>query len=296
MQDAAATALAPLPAGYAELFTRVLRAAQSDERVRALWLAGSVGRGAADAGSDLDVVLAIAPEAFDEFTEAWREWLSRVTPVVLARELPELPGSFYSVTPECLRLDVMAEPAGAARPADLARRLLVLQKDSAAAAHKPVAEPPSSGPSPTRLREMTEEFLRQMTIFPAAVMARQDWLLGVIGVQNVHLMLYQLFVEANQPLPAMGVKQWSAKLTSRQRQVCASLPAPTATEDGVLTAMRAAAAAFRQEAMAVLADHDVPWPAAFDDAVRRYWEHELGAECNTRRSGGRPPDSRGPAG
>jgi hypothetical protein len=64
----------------------------------------------------------------------------------------------------------------------------------------------------------------------------------VIGVQNVHLMLYQLFVEANQPLPAMGVKQWSAKLTSRQRQVCASLPAPTATEDGVLTAMRAAGA------------------------------------------------------
>ena len=115
-----------------------------------------------------------------------------------------------------------------------------------------------------------------MTIFPAAVAARQDWLLGVVGVQNVHVMLYQLFVEANQPLPAMGVKQWSAKLTSRQRQVCASLAAPTASRDGVLTAMRAAAAAFRQEAMAVLAAQDVRWPSEFDDAVCSYWERELG--------------------
>jgi hypothetical protein len=276
MQDAAASALAPLPAGYAELFARVLSAAESDDRVRAVWLSGSVGRGVADSGSDLDVVLAVAPEEFDEFSEGWREWLSRVTPVVRAWGLPRLPGSFSSVTPDCLRLDVVAEPAGAARPADLARRLPVLHKDGPATAQEPAAEPVAPGPNPARLTEMAEEFLRQMTIFPAAVVARQDWLLGVIGVQNVHLMLYQLFVEANQPLPPMGVKQWSAKLASRQRQVCASLPAPTASQAGVLAAMRAAAGAFRHEARAVLAANGALWPADFDDAVRRYWEHELG--------------------
>jgi predicted nucleotidyltransferase len=276
MQEAVTDALRPLPAAYTDLFGRVLRAAESDDRVRAVWLGGSVGRGIADAGSDLDVVLAIAPEVFDEFTRAWREWLGRVTPVVLARELPRLPGSFYSVTPDCLRLDVVAEPAGASRPADLARRLLVLHKDSAPTAPEPMAEPAAAGPNPARLTEMADEFLRQMTIFPAAVVARRDWLLGVIGVQNVHLMLYQLFVEANQPLPPMGVKQWSAKLTSRQRQVCASLPAPTASAGGVLMPMRACAAAFRREAIAILAASDAPWPADFDDAVRRYWQHELG--------------------
>jgi hypothetical protein len=276
MQDAAASALAPLPAGYAQLFARVLGASESDDRVRALWLGGSVGRGVADSGSDLDVVLAIAPEFFDAFTAAWREWLSLVTPVVFARELPRLPGSFYSVTPDCLRLDVVTERAGAARPADLARRLLVHHKDSAAPAGEPTADAAAAGPNPARLTEMAEEFLRQMAIFPAAVVARQDWLLGVVGVQNVHLMLYQLLVEANQPLPPMGIKQWSAKLTSRQRQVCATLPAPTPSPAGVLTAMRAAAAAFRREARTVLAACDVSWPADFDDAVRRYWERELG--------------------
>jgi len=277
MQDATGRALAPMPAGYTELFGRVLRAAESDDRVRAAWLTGSVGRGVADAGSDLDVVLAIAPEFFDDFTGAWREWLGRVTPVVLARELPRLPGSFSSVTPDCLRLDVVAEPAGAARPADLAGRLLVLQKDGGAPVLVPGAEPAAAGPSQARLTELAEEFLRQMTIFPAAVVARQDWLLGVIGVQNVHLMLYQLFVEANQPLPPMGVKQWSAKLTSRQRHVCATLPPATASQATVLTAMRVAATAFRREAMAILAATEVPWPADFDAAVRRYWQqHELG--------------------
>jgi hypothetical protein len=95
-------------------------------------------------------------------------------------------------------------------------------------------------------------------------------------VQNVHLMLYRLFVGANQPMPPMGVRQWSAKLTPRQRQICASLPAPTASRAGVLDAMRAAAATFRSEARTVLTAHDVPWPAEFDDAVGRFWQTELG--------------------
>jgi hypothetical protein len=276
MRDVVTDALRPLPAGYHDLFARVLQAAEPDNRVRAVWLSGSVGRGTADSGSDLDVVLAIAPAAFDGFAETWREWLSLVTPVVLARELPGLPGSFFSVTPDCLRLDVVAEPTGTVRTADLVGRLLVLDKEGAATAPVLAAEPVTAGPDPARLTEMAEEFLRQMTIFPAAVVARQDWLLGVMGVQNVHLMLYQLFVEANQPQAPMGVKQWSAKLTSRQRHVCASQPPARASSAGVLTAMRAAAAAFRQEAMAVFAANQVRWPADFDDAVRRYWERELG--------------------
>lgn len=279
MHDAAVDALRQLPSGYAALFERVLRAAESDDRIRAMWLSGSVGRGVADAGSDLDLVVALAPAEFDGFAATWRAWLGRVTPTVLARELPRLPGSFYSVTPDCLRLDVVAERAGAAQPADLKRRLLVLDKDKADGqpAEPPAADhPDTGGPDPGRLAELVGEFLRQMAIFPAAVVARQDWLLGVVGVQGAQLLLYQLFVEANQPLPPMGVKQWSAKLTPSQRQICASLPAPTATRQEVLAAMRVTAATFRREARAVLTAHAVPWPTEFDEAVRRFWQAELG--------------------
>jgi hypothetical protein len=273
----AAEALRPLPAGYHELYERVLRAAAEDDRIRAMWLSGSLGRGVADAGSDLDIVIAVAPGAFDEFAAAWRDWLAAVTPTVLARELPRLPGSWYSLTPDCLRLDVVTQRAGSSFPAALSSRLLVLDKDGVGdreASDEPVGK--RGGPDPARLTAITEEFLRQQAIFPAAVVARGDWLLGVVGVQAVHTMLYELFVESNQPLPPMGLKQWSAKLTTAQRQICAGLPAPAAEPDSVIAAMRAAAAAFRRAARQALAASGAPWPGDLDDAVLRYQHAELG--------------------
>jgi hypothetical protein len=284
-------ALRPLPAGYHRLYARAVAAAERDDRIRAMWLSGSVGRGVADAGSDLDIVVAIAPDSVAAFAADWRAWLATITPTVLARPLPRLPGSFYSVTTECLRLDVVAEEAGAADAESLARRLLVLDKDGAASdssrgagtarsaetghlAEKALQS--ESGPDPVRLADLTAEFFRQMTIFPAAVVARGDWLLGVVGVQGAQLLLYELFVEANQPLPSMGVKQWSAKLTPGQRDICAALPAPAATSDSVLAAMCATAAAYRAAASQILAANDVAWPAEFDRAVLRFWADELG--------------------
>jgi hypothetical protein len=271
-------AIRPLPAGYRDLFERVLRAARADERIRAMWLSGSLGRGVADAGSDLDVILTVAGGAFDEFASHWRGWLACVTPVVLARELPRLPGSFYSLTPDCLRLDVVTERAGSAPLTPLASRLLVLDKDGTAAPPDGADEaaPDPRGPDPARLTAITEEFLRQQAIFPAAVVARGDWLLGVSGVQAAQLMLYELFVETNQPLPPMGVKQWSAKLSERQRQICRSLPAPAAEPESVLASMRDTAGAFRRAARRALADYGVPWPQDLDDAVLRYQQAELG--------------------
>jgi hypothetical protein len=274
----AADALRPLPAGYGRLYEQVLLAAQDDARIVAMWLGGSLGRGVADAGSNLDIVVAVAPDSFAEFAGGWRAWLAGITPTVLARPLSQ-PGSFHSVTPECLRLDIVAEQAGSGSAEELARRLLVLDKDgsaSLAAVPAPAGPPPATGPDRVRLAQLTEEFLRQMTIFPAAVVARGDWLLGVVGMHGAQLLLYELFVAANQPLPPMGIKQWSAKLTAAQREVCAGLPAPTPTSDSVVAAMSATATAFLGAASEILAANEVPWPADFERAVRRFWPEELG--------------------
>jgi hypothetical protein len=145
-----------------------------------------------------------------------------------------------------------------------------------AAADAPGSAAPPAGPEPGKLAEITEEFLRQQAIFPAAVVARGDWLLGVVGTEEVHLMLYQLFVEANQPLPAMGLKQWSAKLTPPQRACLEALPPPAPRRDAVLHAMRAAAAEFRAQAREILGAYQVPWPEALDAAVMAYQTRELG--------------------
>lgn len=272
------TVLRALPAGYRSLFRRLVDVAVADERILAVWLGGSLGRGVADAGSDLDVILTVADDAFEEFAAQWRGWLARVTPAVLARELPGLTGSWHSLTPDCERLDVVTEPAGREPRRGRSHRLLVFDRNGAFAAAANASGPAGApaGPDPARLAEITEEFLRQQAIFPAAVVARGDWLLGVVGTEGVHLMLYQLFVEANQPLPAMGVKQWSAKLTPAQRACLQALPPPAARRDAVLQAMRAAAAEFRVQAREILGAHQVPWPDALDAAVMAYQARELG--------------------
>lgn len=287
MADLDPAVLQVLPAGYRTLFRRLADVAAADERVRAVWLGGSLGRGVADAGSDLDVILTVADDAFDEFAAHWRDWLARVTPTVLAHELPGAPGSWYSLTPDCERLDVVTEPAGREPRRGRRHRVLVFDRDGAFGS---VADAPGSGPAgpdPGRLAEITEEFLRQQAIFPAAVVARGDWLLGVVGIEQVHFMLYQLFVEANQPLPAMGVKQWSAKLTPAQRACLEALPPPAPRRDAVLRAMRAAAAEFRARSREILAGHQVPWPEALDAAVMAYQARELGWWPGERRPGRR---------
>jgi Nucleotidyltransferase domain len=272
--QSAEEALRPLPAGYRELYEKVLRAASADDRVRALWLSGSLARGVADAGSDLDIIIAVGSDDFAGFTAGWREWLTAITPTVLARELPRLPGSWHCLTPECLRLDIVTERSGSPTPV-LRTRLLILDKDGTAAA--PDDEPdPGPGPDPARIAGLTEEFLRQQAIFPAAVVGRNDWLLGVDAVQNVHLMLYELFVAANQPLPPMGLKQWSAKLTAGQRRVLTELRLPAAGRDSVIDAMRAAAWAYRQAAAGIHAANGVEWPGELDAAVTRYQQATLG--------------------
>ena len=82
-----------LPSGYASLLARATTVFLGDERVRALWVSGSLGRGDADPSSDLDLLIAVADEGFDGFAATWRDWLAEITPTVLAKPLPFLPGA-----------------------------------------------------------------------------------------------------------------------------------------------------------------------------------------------------------
>jgi hypothetical protein len=87
------------------------------------------------------------------------------------------------------------------------------------------------------MQALVTEFLRQATILPGAVVAREDWHLGQVGVHHYALLLYELLAESNQPLPPMGIKQWSSRLTEQQRAVLAGLPQPAATRAEVMDAM-----------------------------------------------------------
>lgn len=246
-----------LEPGYGRLLDRAVEVLDADDRIRAIWLSGSLARGTADSVSDLDLLLAVDDGRFDEFAREWKEWLADITPTVIARALPFLPGSVYCVTPDRLRLDVVSERVSALANSMFRTRTAVLDKDGLDALVPPVVA--GAGPSAARVAQLIEEFYRDYGMFPVGTQ-RGDWLLGLEAVHLIRTLLYQLFVESNAPLPAMGVKQWSAKLTPAQIAVLEALPTGTAERESVISAHEVVSVAFVTHAREVAAALGVTWP------------------------------------
>jgi predicted nucleotidyltransferase len=261
-------ALAVLPESYGPLFDRAAATFAADERVRAMWLHGALARGGADAGSDMDISVAVADGGFDGFGASWRDWLAAITPTLTARLISA--GSFYALTPSCERFDVIAERVSELSATPLTRRLVVFDHDGLDKLIPLAVDPP---PDPAVITYLIEETLRQAANFPV-VLVRDDWLMGVVAVQQAQLFLYQLFAEANKPAPPTGPKQWSFKLTSAQRQLLQALPTAAPSPDSVLAARDATFTAFFREAPPIAARNGVPWPAALEQAIRVYLSHQ----------------------
>ncbi len=255
-----------LEPGYEVLFGRAVQVLEADERVRALWLSGSLGRGDADGMSDLDVIVAVVDDAFAEFAQSWREWLAQITPTLIARALPFAPGSLYAVTPDRLRIDIVVEPVSRVAQSPFRHRMVVFDRDGL----DPLVPPPEqAGPSAERVSMLVEEYFRDVGMFPV-VLEREDWLLGLEAIHLVRSLLYQLFVEMNAPLPPMGVKQWSKKLTARQRQALEALPTGVANRESVLEAHDEVASTFREHARAACETVGAAWPDELEAATDRY--------------------------
>lgn len=147
--------LAVLPAGYGPLFDKAAEQFWNDDRVRGMWIHGALARDGGDAGSDLDLDIAIDDDDFDAFTSEWREWLALITPTVSVLPIGTMPGSFYALTPTCERLDVVCERTSDTATSFLTRRIVVFDHDGLTATvppvqtHRPTQER-SNGSSTTR--------------------------------------------------------------------------------------------------------------------------------------------------
>ena len=264
LPEDAVAALAPMPAGYVALLGSAVDLLAARDEVRDVWLSGSVGRGAADAGSDLDLVVAVADDGFDALAEpdVW----SPLDPL-LCLGLAFLPGAAVITTRDGLRLDVVLERVSELASTPYRRRLVVLDRDGLV-----VPEPePQPGPSAQAMDDLVVEFLRQSAIFPAVVLGREDWLLGQESVISYRSLLYRIFLEANQPLPPMGVKQWSSRLTADQRQALAAVPLPSPDRESVVACIVLARRALRTHGRAAVEGAGGTWPVELDEAMAVLW-------------------------
>ena len=279
MEPSAASldAVSVLPESYHRLFARAVEVLGGDDRVRALWLSGSLARGAGDAGSDLGLIVAVADEHHEAFTSSWPEWLADITTTALAKALPFAPGSFYAVTTDRDRLDVVVEKAGDTAASFFPTRTVVFDRDGLDA-RLPEAVP-GPGPSATTIAALVEEQLRQAGMFDVSV-TRGDTLLAIEAIYHARHLLYQLFVEANAPLPPMGVKRWSDKLTDEQRAVLEALPTGGRDMAELTAAHDQVVRVFVEQARPICERVGAPWPHALEqanDLIRRGADRPLGS-------------------
>lgn len=266
-----ADVLAPLRPGYPELLARIREHAESDARVRALWLHGSTVNGLAHRDSDLDVMITVTDGAAARFGSGLAEWMTAVAQPVFTKLLAGRILLF--LTADLHRLDVMVEEVGELPRAGDRDRLLLFEKEPVSALLSPPARPHAADPHVVDV--LLKDFIGELAMM-TGVVHREDWLFGLESVHRSRTMLHQLLVEGNRPLPPYGTKQWSVQLTGPQRELFATLPGVTATRESVLAAKWATVEAFYATVPALAAELGLEWPVELEDAINKFLERELG--------------------
>nr|WP_279671949.1 nucleotidyltransferase domain-containing protein [Flexivirga meconopsidis] len=249
------------------MLDRVVVRLQDDGRVAALWLGGSIGRGVADTGSDLDlIVTAYEPSVVAADGAVVWDFLDPVW----TYEIAGMAGSFALLTRSGLRIDIVLEGVAETGSSPYVHRVVVFDRRPDPVLPQAIGAE-GDRPDMARMEGIAAEFGRQLAIFPDAVVARGDWLLGQEAVHNCRRFLYELYVISNAPLPPMGVKQWSAKLTAGQQRRLSSLLPPVADRAAVVAAMCEVAAVIRAEGRALVERAGGVWPDEIVQAGLARW-------------------------
>lgn len=231
-----------------------------------------MGRGAADAASDLDLLVAVADDRHPEFAAGWREWLAEITPTVLAGELAFRPGSFWSVTPAFERFDVVVEAVAQIPESPFPLRMTVFDLDGLTDRLPPTAP---RRVDPAVLTTLLENFFHFSAMLEV-ILWRDEWLLAAEHLHMMRGLVYNLYVEVNQPLSPTGLKRWSEKLTAQQRETLRRIPTAANTREEIIAAHLSVCRAFIAPAQALAAELDVAWPHALADAAASHLREVLG--------------------
>lgn len=246
---------------------------ESEPGAEAAWLAGSLGRGAGDGFSDVDLLVLAGETKAAALSAAVGARLDEVvTPVLVT---PLYGGRVLSVVTDAWdRFDLtFVEPAELARY-DAGQLAELFNR----AGLSPPQRPPAPyRTSPETLLALVREFMRVLGLTPGGL-GREEYELGLTGVDILRRLTLDLMLEENGVSPAArgGALKRNAFLTDAQRADLATVPPQSATREGVLGATMAFAAIFLPRARRLAAQIDAPWPTELEAALRRHLRATLG--------------------
>jgi len=256
--------------GFAEL-------AQSDPRVQALILGGSLGAGTGDAFSDVDLIVVVPEGDHPGFVDQAREWAGRVAEPVLWRSpYPGLP-LFVAVTEDWLRFDLTVTVPG--RVLGARTRLKPLMDRAGIWDGLPEALPPR--PLDRRyVEETAEEALRIMGLFPVA-MGREEYVVAVSGIGLMRNQLIALMVAETEPALPPGALHLKRILPPEDMEVLSSLLPMAPERDAVVAANLQMAEVLLARLRRAAERTGAKWPERLEAAARAVWRRDLGLDLPT---------------
>lgn len=245
----------------------LLKNCVEDERIRKVWLEGSLARGLADDWSDIDLHLAVRePGNF-----AATEWLDSQVYLVLSDAIPGLTGAFICLTSSWIHIDLNVHSSESEFPPDGTRRTL-LDRDAL------IQDTPTS------------QVLPGQPFFPAQDIQMFLYFLGKT-VASVHrgdlialsqataMMRDRLLV--NLLLAEKGIrsetinKRIGRHLSDEQMQCLQAVPAFGLSEVGIREAQQSMATAYLGRARKLAEECGAAWPLELEQATKHLWHREL---------------------
>lgn len=256
-----------------DLIDTVKVALRDDPAIRALFLAGSYGRGTADEYSDVDLIALVAPEDQATFAARWRMMLHAITPIVFWNELNRGGLIINAVSNEWLRCDLsIVAPDNLGQRAKNTIKPLI-DRDGIYNA-LPDSLPPKA-PDPGTVRYLIHEFIRMLGLLPVGA-GRGEYVTMVLGVGMMRGHLETLLMQdVTNPDPG-GILHQSKLLPPDQMQLLASLPYPGPEREALIEANFEIARQFMPRARAMAKRLDIAWPEEFEAATRRQLSLMLG--------------------
>ena len=246
---------------------------RKDERLRILWLTGSLAKGTADAQSDVDLRVAVRAADFATIDRWWQDLLNQVAPLVWKHRWPGPPDEAIlgAITTDYTRFDVVIQSIHDTRPRTLEAAQLLFDKDGEAE-HCLLTAPSSHDPY-AHLSVLVEEFIRLLGMLPIVV-EREDVPIGMEGQFALHSMLISLLLLENGiDRMSSGKRHVAAHLNDEQRDILAQVPSLAPTMTSVIEGRIAYGRLFLPRARRLMEIHGQIYPEAFEAAtVRHLWE------------------------
>ncbi|NUS51547.1 MAG: hypothetical protein HOQ22_10970 [Nocardioidaceae bacterium] len=248
-----------MPTPQQQLVERVSAALRDDDRVRGLWLTGSLGTGRDDRFSDVDMFVAVTEDALEGYLADWPSVAERYRPLH-AHRLPGAP-VFNHVLPGWLRWDVVIGTPHDLGNMDPGSVTEVFNHDGL----RP-RSPSHRGADPDVVREMTEEFLRVLGLLPV-VLGRGELVTAVSGSGILRDLLISLLRYRVEGARLSGALHLSRVLPPEEMAALAALPPVYAERGAVVRLHLACAGMFLPVAREMLGQ---AYPFHLEQAC---WEH-----------------------